>query len=110
MPASMIAALRAVSLSVTHRPRVENTRSAMLAAAALVKVMQRIFSGGTPDSSKRVTRCTSTWVLPEPAFAETNDDETGFDALACLSRTAGGIVRAAFTIPEVPGRRLRTIP
>jgi hypothetical protein len=48
--------------------------------------------------------------LPEPAFAETNADAEGFDALACLSRTAGGIVRAAFTIPEAPGRRPRTIP
>ena len=82
----------------------------MLAAAALVKVMQRIFSGATPDSSSRITRCTSTWVLPEPAFAETNAEEAGFDALACLSRTAGGMVRAAFTIREAPDRPPPTIP
>src|ERR1700685_4745970 len=105
MPASMIAALRAVSVSVTHWPRVENTRSAILAAAALVKMMQRIFSGGTPVSSSRITRCTSTWVLPEPAFAETNDDEPGFEALACLARTAGGMGRTDFTIRAVPDRR-----
>ena len=37
-----------VSSSVTQWPSVVNTRSAMLAAAALVKVMQRIFSGATP--------------------------------------------------------------
>ena len=48
--------------------------------------------------------------LPEPALAETNDDEPGCDARACFSRTAGGMMRAAFTIPEVPGRRPPTIP
>ena len=82
----------------------------MLAAAALVKVMQSIFSGATPVSNNLITRCTSTWVLPEPAFAETNDDEVGFEALACLSRTAPGMGRIAFTIPEAPTRRPPTIP
>ena len=52
MPASRIAASSASSSSVTQWPRVENTRSAMLAAAALVKVMQRIFSGGTLSSKQ----------------------------------------------------------
>ena len=47
IPASRIAASSAASSSVTQWPSVENTRSAMLAAAALVKVMQRIFSGAT---------------------------------------------------------------
>ena len=86
------------------------TRSAMLAAAALVKVMQRIFSGGTLSSSSRITRCTSTWVLPDPALAETNADEAGSDARVWVARTAGGIGRGAFTIPRSPGRRPRTIP
>ena len=91
MPASRIAASSASSSSVTQWPSVENTRSAMLAAAALVKVMQRIFSGGTPSSSSRITRCTSTWVLPEPALAETKADAAGSDARACVARTAAGI-------------------
>ena len=78
MPASRIAASSASSSSVTQWPSVVNTRSAMLAAAALVKVMHRIFSGGTPSSSRRITRCTSTWVLPEPALAETKADAAGF--------------------------------
>ena len=51
-----------------------NTRFAILAAAALVKVMQRIFAGSTPSSSSRITRCASTWVLPEPALAATQAD------------------------------------
>ena len=52
MPASRIAASSAASSSVTQWPSVVNTRSAMLAAAALVKVMHRIFSGGTPDEQQ----------------------------------------------------------
>ena len=93
MPASRIAASSASSSSVTQWPSVVNTRSAMLAAAALVKVMQRIFSGGTPSSSSRITRCTSTWVLPEPALADTNADAAGSDARACVSRTGAGMMR-----------------
>ena len=57
-----------------------NTRFAMLAAAALVKVRQRIFAGSTPSSSSRITRCASTWVLPEPALAETQAETAGSDA------------------------------
>ena len=82
----------------------------MLAAAALVKVMQRIFSGGTPSSNSRITRCTSTWVLPEPAFAETNAEAAGSDARAWVARTASGMGRGAATILQSPSRRLRTIP
>jgi hypothetical protein len=59
----------------------------MLAAAALVKVRHRIFSGGTPESSSRITRDTSTCVLPEPALAETKADALGSEARACASRT-----------------------
>ena len=67
----------------------------MLAAAALVKVMQRIFSGGTSLSNSRITRCTSTWVLPEPALAETNAEAPGSEARACVARTGGGMGRGA---------------
>ena len=41
-------------------PSVPNTRLAMLAAAALVKVRQSIFAGSVPSSSSRMTRCAST--------------------------------------------------
>src|ERR1700756_192977 len=102
MPASRMASSRAVSSSVTQWPRVENTRSAMLAAAALVKVMQRIFSGGTPDSSSRITRWTRTCVLPEPALAETKAEASGSEARFCAARTASGMGRGAFTIPRSP--------
>ena len=110
MPASTIAASSAASSSVTQWPSVENTRSAMLAAAALVKVMQRIFSGITPSSSSRITRCTSTWVLPDPALAETNAEEAGSEARAWAARTAAGIGRGAVTILPTPARRRPTIP
>ena len=82
----------------------------MFAAAALVKVMQRIFSGGTPLSKSRITRCTSTCVLPEPALAETNAEDAGSDARACVARTASGMGRDAATILRSPVRRPRTIP
>jgi hypothetical protein len=110
MPASRIAESSASSSSVTQWPSVVNTRSAILAAAAFVKVMQRIFSGGTSLSSSRITRCTSTCVLPDPALAETNEDAAGSDARACVSRTLGGMMRTAFTIPRSPVRRPPTIP
>ena len=111
IPASRIAASSAVSSSVTQWPSVENTRSAMLAAAALVKVMQRIFSGGTPSSSSRITRCTSTWVLPEPALAETNAEAAGIRCARLGGADGvGDWARRGFTIPRSPGRRPRTIP
>ena len=65
----------------------------MLAAAALVKVMQRIFSGATPSSSSRITRCASTWVLPEPALAATQADTAGSEASICCRSTVSGMMR-----------------
>src|SRR5712675_1370235 len=56
MPASRIAASSLSSSSDTQWPSVVNTRSAMFAAAALVKVMQRIFSGGTHRQHQRSIR------------------------------------------------------
>ena len=56
------------------------TSFAMLAAAVLVKVMQRILAGSTPRSSRLITRCASTWVLPEPALAETKAETSGLAA------------------------------
>ena len=69
-----------------------------------------IFSGGTPSSNSRITRCTSTNVLPEPALAETNAEAAGSDARACVARTVSGMGRGAFTIPPIPIRRPPTIP
>ena len=37
-------------------------------------------------------------------------EAAGFDARICASRTAGGIVRSAFTIRPVPSRQPPTIP
>ena len=50
--ASLILSSSAASSSVVHSASVSNTRVAMLAAAALVKVMQRIFPGSSPRSSR----------------------------------------------------------
>ena len=75
-------------------PSVSKTRFAMLAAAALVKVMQRMCAGSTPSSSRRITRCASTWVLPEPALAATQADTAGSDASICSRVTACGMMRA----------------
>jgi len=47
-----------------------------------VQVRQRIFSGGVPVSIKRMTRLTSTWVLPEPALADTQAETSGLEARA----------------------------
>ena len=44
------------------------------AAAALVKVRQRILPGATRLSSRRMTRWARTCVLPEPALADTQDE------------------------------------
>ena len=77
------------SSSVVQCPSVSNTRLAMLAAAALVKVRQRIFSGATPASSRLITRCASTWVLPEPALAATQADTPGIGHLALHAQHVG---------------------
>ena len=96
-PIARMAASSAASSSAIQRRSVSKTRAAMLAAAALVKVMHRIFAGSTPpmppSSSSRITRCASTWVLPEPALAATNAAAHGSDASACRRGTASGMMR-----------------
>src|ERR1043165_6895559 len=39
--------------------------------------------GSTPESMRRVTRSTSTWVLPEPALAPTQAEAAGLEAVFC---------------------------
>ena len=70
----------------------------MLAAAALVKVRQRIFAGSVPLSSRRITRCASTWVLPEPALAETQADAAGSDAAMLVGDDGVGNARRSFAV------------
>ena len=74
------------SSSAVHGAARSNTRFAMLAAAALVKVMQRMRAGSTPSSSSRITRCASTWVLPEPALAATQAETAGIGRLDLHAR------------------------
>ena len=88
---SSIVSSSAASSSAIHSASRSNTRFAMLAAAALVKVMQRIFAGSTPRSSSRITRCASTWVLPEPALARHPGRDVGIGGLDLHARrTIGG--------------------
>src|SRR5487761_2377023 len=63
----------------------------MLAAAVRGKVRHRIFPGEVPSSKIRITRCASTWVLPEPALAETQADTRGLEAVCWARRVASGI-------------------
>src|SRR5262249_55016981 len=58
-----------------------------------------------PSSISRITRCASTWVLPEPALAATKAEHDGSDASACFRRTASGIWRGLTARP--PRRRRR---
>ena len=79
-PVSTIAAVELGVVEAVHVASVLKTRAAMLAAAALVKVRQRTPDGGAPSRSRRSTRWASTWVLPEPALADTQAEEAGFEA------------------------------
>ena len=99
---SRTAASRAASSSVVQCASVSNTRFAIFAAAALVKVMQRIFSGSTPASSRLITRCASTCVLPDPALAATHAETAGSDTAACTRRTSEGM-----TFGDLMGSRSR---
>jgi len=83
------------------------TLVAMLAAAALVKVRQRIFSGATPASRRLITRCANTWVLPEPALAATHAETPGSETSPCRRSTSGGMMLGdligAFSLPASHG-------
>ena len=44
---------------------------------------QRMRLGALPSSRSRITRCASTWVLPDPALAATQAETAGSDASVC---------------------------
>ena len=90
-PVLRISLSSASSSSVVHFDNVSKTRRDIFAAAALVKVRQRIFDGGVPASSRRITRWVSTWVLPEPALAETHAVTPGSAARVCAASVSGGM-------------------
>src|ERR1700730_9121473 len=79
-PTSWISLSHAASSRVVYLASVSYGLVSVLAAAALVNVRQRIFPGSVPSSNRRITRCASTWVLPEPALAETHADTDGSEA------------------------------
>ncbi|GAV36248.1 hypothetical protein ROTAS13_03935 [Roseomonas sp. TAS13] len=72
---------RSASSVTAQRPRRRLSRIAISAAAALVKVRQRMRPGSVPSrSSRRSTRSVSTLVLPEPAEAPTQAERRGSEA------------------------------
>ena len=91
--------------SIVHSPSVSKTRRAISAAAILVKVRQRIAAGSAPASSRRMTRCVSTCVLPEPALAMTQAEDARIRRLALDARACGRSRRGAHGADQ-SGRRL----
>ena len=81
----------AVSSSVTHLPSVFCSRTAISAAAALVKVRHWMRSGAAPVSIRRSSRSVSSLVLPDPAEAPTKAETVGSEAWSCsaLARSRG---------------------
>ena len=57
--------------------------------------------GSVPPSISRITRSTSTWVLPEPALALTQTVADGSEALSC-ARLAGGFMAHAHVSRQRP--------
>ncbi len=68
-------------VSAAHWPRRSFSRLAISAAAALVKVRQRMRCAGVPASNRREMRSTSTRVLPVPALADTQTEPLGSAAV-----------------------------
>ena len=66
--------------SVAQAARRALTRFAISAAAARVKVRQRIRAGSVPSIIKASSRSVSTLVLPVPAEADTHTDASGPNA------------------------------
>ena len=99
-------------------PRRSCRRFAISAAAALVKVRQRIRSGRVPVSRRRVILSIKTRVLPVPALAETHTDCPGSAARAWapVSVSACGAVLKACDFAHATradvqgGRSHQTLP
>ena len=104
-PSSTIASLRLASSRPVHDANVSNTRAAILAAAVLVKVRQSRPDGAAPARRSRSTRWVSTWVLPEPALAETHAEAAGSEAWRWRSRTGNGILSRGPLMARPPSRR-----
>ena len=104
-----MACASAASSSVTQPASVENTLVAMLAAAALVKVSARMQDGSVSASNSRITRWASTWVLPEPAWADTQAEAPGLELAYCLRRVSASTTGPVTLCPPRQRRRA-TIP
>ena len=102
-PARRTASSSAASSSMVQARRSLNTWFAMLAAAALVKVMQRMRAGSPRDSSRRMTRWAGTWVLPEPALAATHADAGVEDAGLPLDDNRRDFARLAHSPSRLVG-------
>ena len=78
----------AASSSAAHLVSSANSRFSISAAAALVKVMATMCSGGTPFSSRRRNRSVRTLVFPVPALADTQAEMSGSAASRCQRRAS----------------------
>ncbi len=96
---------RRSSRSVAHWASVLLMRIDISAAAALVKVRQRMRDGWVPASIRRSTRSVSTLVLPVPAEAPTQTEHSGSLALRCL--TLGSIAREGRSMTLMGDARCR---
>ena len=100
-PAACIAASRPASSSRVHLRSSSNTRFAMLAAAALVKVMQRMRAGIDAGQQQPDHALRQHMGLAGAGVGRDKGGMAGSDASICRSVTAGGISRGALI------RRLR---
>ena len=97
----------AESSSVTQRPSRCWSRSAISAAAALVKVRHWMRDGSAPVSIRRSMRSVSSLVLPDPADAATKAETAGSDAWRC---SASARSRAAVGRPALVKTFIRRPP
>ena len=97
----------AASSSVTHMPRIFCSRTAISAAAALVKVRHWMRSGAAPPSIRRSRRSVSSLVLPDPADAPTKADTDGSEASSCSALARS---RAPSPRPLPQGERHTPLP
>ena len=96
---------RVLSSAVAHSPSRVCRRSAISAAAALVKVRHWMRPGSAPASIRRRMRSVSSLVLPDPAEASTKAETRGSDASAVRGWRAGG--RGSWHSPPAPPIRRR---
>jgi hypothetical protein len=88
---AVISAIKRSSDAVAQTPNWRWIRSRISAAAALVKVRQRIAPGFAPERRSRNTLSVKTFVFPVPALADTHAEWEGFEARFCVIKEGGKV-------------------